>query len=152
MKPLGSDYTNGVNFAIAGSTATAGETPFSLDVQVDQFLFFKERCLELIDRGVHACTLSCFSSLLHIYSSSTSSHFYSRDFLLCHSSGETAPVDEQGFPRALYTIDIGHNDMNGILHLPYDRMLEKLPGIISEITRAVQVKRRSYVHYYSLIT
>jgi hypothetical protein len=51
MKPLGSDYANGVNFAVAGATATAGGTPFSLDVQVDQFLFFKDRCLELIDRG-----------------------------------------------------------------------------------------------------
>jgi hypothetical protein len=52
MKPLGSDFSNGVNFAIAGSTAMPGVTTFSLDVQVDQFIFFKERCLDLIERGL----------------------------------------------------------------------------------------------------
>jgi hypothetical protein len=38
-------------------------------------------------------------------------------------------------------MDIGHNDINGILHLPYDTMLQKLPGIISEITRAIEVNK-----------
>jgi len=52
MKPLDSNFTNGVNFAIAGSTAMPGVTTFSLDVQVDQFIFFKERCLDAIERGL----------------------------------------------------------------------------------------------------
>lgn len=102
MKPLGSDFTNGVNFAIAGSTAMPGVTTFSLDVQVDQFIFFKERCLDLIERG------------------------------------ESAPVDELGFQTALYTMDIGHNDINGILHMPYDEMLANLPPVIVEIKKAIE--------------
>jgi len=57
MKPLGSNYSHGVNFAIAGSTATPGATTFSLDVQVDQFVFFKERCLDLIERGLLSSSL-----------------------------------------------------------------------------------------------
>ncbi|CAN6336378.1 unnamed protein product [Urochloa humidicola] len=102
MKPLGSDFTNGVNFAIAGSTATPGVTTFSLDVQVDQFIFFKERCLDLIERG------------------------------------ESAPVDELGFQTALYTMDIGHNDINGVLHMPYDEMIANLPPVIVEIKKAIE--------------
>ena len=57
MKPLGSNYSHGVNFAMAGSTATPGATTFSLDVQVDQFVFFKERCLDLIERGLLSSSL-----------------------------------------------------------------------------------------------
>jgi hypothetical protein len=62
MRPLGADYNNGVNFAIAGSTATPGETTFSLDVQLDQFIFFKERCLESIERGRFDLNLVTFCS------------------------------------------------------------------------------------------
>ncbi|CAD6341505.1 unnamed protein product [Miscanthus lutarioriparius] len=102
MKPLGSNYSHGVNFAMAGSTATPGATTFSLDVQVDQFVFFKERCLDLIERG------------------------------------EAAPIDEKAFPDAIYTMDIGHNDINGVLHLPYHTMLEKLPPVIAEIKKAIE--------------
>ncbi|CAD6334543.1 unnamed protein product [Miscanthus lutarioriparius] len=102
MKPLGSNYSHGVNFAIAGSTATPGATTFSLDVQVDQFVFFKERCLDLIERG------------------------------------EAAPIDEKAFPDAIYTMDIGHNDINGVLHLPYHTMLEKLPPVIAEIKKSIE--------------
>nr|WBQ21364.1 DACX1 [Dendrocalamus farinosus] len=107
MKPLGSDFSNGVNFAIAGSTATPGDTAFSLDVQLDQFLFFKDRCLESIDRG------------------------------------ETAPIDEKGFKNALYTMDIGHNDVTAILHLPYDKVLAKLPPIVTEIKKAIETLHKN---------
>ncbi|KAG8042766.1 hypothetical protein GUJ93_ZPchr0244g6583 [Zizania palustris] len=107
MKPLGSDYSNGVNFAIAGSTATPGDTPFSLDVQLDQFLFFKERCLESIDRG------------------------------------DDAPVDKKGFQSALYTMDIGQNDVTGILYLPYDKILAKLPPMVAEIKKAIETLHKN---------
>uniref|UniRef100_A0A0D3G3I3 Uncharacterized protein n=1 Tax=Oryza barthii TaxID=65489 RepID=A0A0D3G3I3_9ORYZ len=107
MRPLGADYNNGVNFAIAGSTATPGETTFSLDVQLDQFIFFKERCLESIERG------------------------------------EDAPIDSKGFENALYTMDIGHNDLMGVLHLPYDEILQKLPPIVAEIRKAIETLHKN---------
>jgi hypothetical protein len=47
----GTDFSNGVNFAIGGSTATPGGSPFSLDVQLHQFLFFRTRSFELINKG-----------------------------------------------------------------------------------------------------
>jgi hypothetical protein len=107
MRPLGADYNNGVNFAIAGSTATPGETTFSLDVQLDQFIFFKERCLESIERG------------------------------------EDAPIDSKGFENALYTMDIGHNDLMGVLHLSYDEILRKLPPIVAEIRKAIETLHKN---------
>ncbi|XP_047060574.1 GDSL esterase/lipase At1g09390-like [Lolium rigidum] len=51
LKALGSDFSNGVNFAIGGSTATPGGSPFSLDVQLHQFLYFRTRSFELINKG-----------------------------------------------------------------------------------------------------
>jgi len=53
--------------------------------------------------------------------------------------GEAAPIDEKAFPDAIYTMDIGHNDINGVLHLPYHTMLEKLPPVIAEIKKAIEV-------------
>lgn len=52
LKGIGSDYSNGVNFAMAGSTVTHGVSPYSLNVQVDQFVYFRHRSLEMFERGL----------------------------------------------------------------------------------------------------
>lgn len=59
--------------------------------------------------------------------------------------GEAAPIEEKAFPDAIYTMDIGHNDINGVLHLPYHTMLEKLPPVIAEIKKAIEVKCHSKI-------
>jgi hypothetical protein len=51
LKGIGSDYSNGVNFAMAGSTVTHGVSDYSLNVQIDQFVYFKHRSLELFEQG-----------------------------------------------------------------------------------------------------
>lgn len=56
----------------------------------------------------------------------------------CHP-GEDAPIDSKGFENALYTMDIGHNDLMGVLHLSYDEILRKLPPIVAEIRKAIEV-------------
>jgi len=104
LKAVGSNYSSGVNFAIGGSTTLPRDVLFSLHVQVQQFMFFKARSLELI------------------------------------SQGQEAPVDAQGFGNALYTIDIGQNDVNALLsNLPYDQVVAKFPPILAEIKDAVQI-------------
>jgi hypothetical protein len=47
-------------------------------------------------------------------------------------------------------MDIGHNDINGVLHLPYHTMLENLPPVIAEIKKAIEVNviHRSDVHCF----
>ncbi|KAF6993294.1 hypothetical protein CFC21_010207 [Triticum aestivum] len=104
LKVLGSNYSNGVNFAIGGSKTLPRDVLFALHVQVKEFLFFKDRSLELINQG------------------------------------QETPIDAEGFQNALYTIDIGQNDINALLsNLPYDQVVAKFPPILAEIKYAVQI-------------
>ncbi|XVF41728.1 hypothetical protein PTKIN_Ptkin01aG0303200 [Pterospermum kingtungense] len=47
----GSKFTNGVNFAVVGSSTLPRFLPFSLNIQIMQFLHFKARSLELFNAG-----------------------------------------------------------------------------------------------------
>ncbi|PNT70452.1 hypothetical protein BRADI_2g12330v3 [Brachypodium distachyon] len=51
LEALGSDFSNGANFAIAGAATMPRDRPFALHVQVQQFLHFKQRSLDLASRG-----------------------------------------------------------------------------------------------------
>uniref|UniRef100_A0ACD5UJN6 Uncharacterized protein n=1 Tax=Avena sativa TaxID=4498 RepID=A0ACD5UJN6_AVESA len=51
MEALGSNFSNGANFAVSGSTTMPRDKPFALHVQVQQFIHFKQRSLELITHG-----------------------------------------------------------------------------------------------------
>lgn len=111
LKSIGSDYSNGVNFAMAGSTVSHGVSPYSLNVQVDQFVYFKHRSLELFERG------------------------------------QKGPVSKEGFENALYMMDIGHNDVAGVMHTPSDNWDKKFSKIVSEIKDAIRV---NYTLQYSI--
>ncbi|XP_039847479.1 GDSL esterase/lipase LIP-4-like isoform X2 [Panicum virgatum] len=51
LEALGSDFTGGANFAVSGSATLPRSAPFSLHVQVQQFLHFKQRSFELLTHG-----------------------------------------------------------------------------------------------------
>lgn len=51
LEPLGTDFTNGANFAISGAATAPRNAAFSLHIQVQQFIHFKQRSLELASRG-----------------------------------------------------------------------------------------------------
>ncbi|CAO2192527.1 unnamed protein product [Urochloa humidicola] len=51
LEALGTDFTGGANFAISGSSTLPRNVPFSLHVQVQQFLHFKQRSFELAAHG-----------------------------------------------------------------------------------------------------
>ncbi|XP_052155968.1 GDSL esterase/lipase At1g09390-like isoform X2 [Oryza glaberrima] len=115
LKSIGSDYSNGVNFAMAGSTVSHGISPYSLNVQVDQFVYFKHRSLELFERG------------------------------------QKGPVSKEGFENALYMMDIGHNDVAGVMHTPSDNWDKKFSKIVSEIKDAIRIlydngARKFWIH------
>ncbi|KAI5021947.1 hypothetical protein ZWY2020_058677 [Hordeum vulgare] len=115
LKAVGSDYSNGVNFAMAGSTVSHGVSPYSLNVQVDQFVYFKRRSLELIELGLKG------------------------------------PVNKEGFENALYMMDIGHNDVAGVMHTPSDQWDKKLRQIVGEIGDAMRIlydngARKFWIH------
>ncbi|XP_015874758.3 GDSL esterase/lipase At1g09390 [Ziziphus jujuba] len=47
----GNKFTNGANFAVVGSSTLPKYVPFSLNIQLMQFLHFKSRTLELVTAG-----------------------------------------------------------------------------------------------------
>uniref|UniRef100_A0A803M7C2 Uncharacterized protein n=1 Tax=Chenopodium quinoa TaxID=63459 RepID=A0A803M7C2_CHEQI len=68
-------------------------------------------------------------------------HFKNRSLELL-SLGSRDLIDEEGFRRALYTIDIGQNDLLLALYasnITYDPVAQKIPSFLEEIRLAVQV-------------
>ncbi|XP_057778834.1 GDSL esterase/lipase At1g09390-like [Salvia miltiorrhiza] len=53
LDSLGSSFSNGANFAIAGSTTLPKNVPFALNIQVMQFKRFKDRSVDLASTGVN---------------------------------------------------------------------------------------------------
>ncbi|OAY42430.1 GDSL esterase/lipase At1g09390 isoform X2 [Manihot esculenta] len=51
LDSLGSSFSNGANFAVVGSSTLPKYVPFSLNIQIMQFLHFKARALELFTAG-----------------------------------------------------------------------------------------------------
>ncbi|KAL5561065.1 hypothetical protein UlMin_030812 [Ulmus minor] len=102
LQSLGSNFTHGANFAISGSCTLPRNKPFSLAIQVLQFLQFKDRSLQLISRGY-------------------------KDL-----------VSDEEFNNAVYTIDIGQNDISSsLLTLPYALVIEMIPSFVAEIRSSV---------------
>ncbi|CAK9145256.1 unnamed protein product [Ilex paraguariensis] len=51
LDSLAPNFSSGVNFAVSGATTLPQFVPFALDVQVRQFIRFKNRSLELLSQG-----------------------------------------------------------------------------------------------------
>ncbi|KAJ9187915.1 hypothetical protein P3X46_003326 [Hevea brasiliensis] len=51
LEPLGANFRYGANFAFSGAATSPRFKPFSLDVQVLQFIHFRNRSPELISKG-----------------------------------------------------------------------------------------------------
>ncbi|XP_027108002.1 GDSL esterase/lipase At1g09390 isoform X1 [Coffea arabica] len=51
LDSMGSTFLNGANFAIAGSSTLPKNVPFSLNIQVMQFVHFKDRSIQLVAAG-----------------------------------------------------------------------------------------------------
>ncbi|KAM3406505.1 hypothetical protein ACQJBY_000545 [Aegilops geniculata] len=67
LKAIGSNYSNGVNFAISGSTTLPRDALFVLHGQVQEFFFFKARSMELINQGQEApIDAEAFQNALYI--------------------------------------------------------------------------------------
>lgn len=100
-----SKFKNGANFAIVGSSTLPKYVPFSLNIQIMQFLHFKSRTLELIN------------------------------------AGERNLINDEGFRKALYMIDIGQNDIADSFakNLSYVQVIKRIPSFIAEIKNAVKV-------------
>ncbi|KAE8819978.1 GDSL esterase/lipase [Hordeum vulgare] len=77
LESSGSNFTDGVNFAVAGAAAASNQSaiPFTMATQVNQFLHFKNRTREL------------------------------------RPLGQGSMLSEEDFLGAVYSIDVGQNDI-----------------------------------------
>ncbi|KAI9075584.1 hypothetical protein K1719_042490 [Acacia pycnantha] len=116
LNSLGTNYRHGANFATGGSTIRRqnetifeyGISPFSLDMQIVQFVQFKARSIELYKQAKNP------------------------------SERSKLPVPEE-FSKALYTFDIGQNDLSvGFRKMSFDQLRAAMPDIINQLATAVQ--------------
>ncbi|KAL5582698.1 hypothetical protein UlMin_015140 [Ulmus minor] len=113
----GPGFRNGANFAVVGSSTLPKYVPFSLNIQLMQFIHFRARTHELV------------------------------------SAGSQNLIQDDGFRKALYIIDIGQNDIADSFdkNLTYVQVIKRFPLIITEIRNAIkalyeQGGRKFWVH------
>ncbi|TKY50424.1 GDSL esterase/lipase [Spatholobus suberectus] len=113
LDSVGSNYRHGANFAVGGSSIRPGGfSPFPLGLQVSQFLQFKSHTYILFNQLSDSRTEPPFKSSL------------------------PRPED---FSRALYTFDVGQNDLAfGLQHTSQEQVLKSIPEILSQFFQAVQ--------------
>ncbi|KDP46394.1 hypothetical protein JCGZ_10234 [Jatropha curcas] len=117
LNSIGTNYRHGANFATGGSTIRRqnetifeyGISPFSLDMQIVQFDQFKSRTADLYNEVKNNT----------------------------HEAGKLPRPDE--FAKALYTFDIGQNDLSvGFRKMSIDQLRAAMPDIINQLATAVQ--------------
>ncbi|GLT69539.1 hypothetical protein SLA2020_416830 [Shorea laevis] len=118
LDSLGANFKHGANFATYASTirlpaiiipAGGGFSPFYLDVQFEQFLQFKARS-QLI-RQKHDLCFSCRGNICNLL------------------------PEMDSFPKALYTFDIGENDLaEGFMNMTVEEVNASVPDIVNRFS------------------
>ncbi|WCJ20968.1 GDSL-like Lipase/Acylhydrolase superfamily protein [Euphorbia peplus] len=115
LDSIGTDFRHGANFATGGSSIRpGGYSPFHLGIQISQFLQFKARSTALYNKlsSTKQGTFPPFKSNL------------------------PRPVD---FASALYTFDIGQNDLGyGFQHTTPEQVIISIPDILNQFSQALQ--------------
>lgn len=151
MESVASNFTNGVNFAVAGSSAFPRSNPFSLVVQVSQFARFKSRSLEFISRGYIYYVSSIFYYVKKkTYDNNTKRHRF--DVVIVHYIAHSANkifvgieglLGDEEFANAVYVIDMGQNDLDtAFASYSYVQVVERIPSWIAEFEYAMWVSNK----------
>ncbi|GMN33808.1 hypothetical protein TIFTF001_046750 [Ficus carica] len=123
LDSIGTNFRHGANFATGGSTIQpvdtkifgAGFSPISLQIQLLQFKQFKARTEELFKEGQ----------------------------LQTSSNVKTSLPRPEDFSKALYSFDIGQNDLHaGLKTMTEDQLKASFPNIISMLAQAAKVTER----------
>ncbi|XP_030469922.1 GDSL esterase/lipase At3g27950 isoform X2 [Syzygium oleosum] len=112
LDSIETNFGHGANFATGGSSIRpGGYSPFHLGIQISQFVRFKSRVTDLYNRLNQSKKSSAFSYRL---------------------------PRPQDFSKALYTFDIGQNDLAyGFQHTTVEQVIASIPDILSQFSRAV---------------
>ncbi|KAK4845750.1 hypothetical protein QYF36_008667 [Acer negundo] len=113
LDSIGTNFRQGANFATGGSSIRPpGYSPFHLAIQISQFVQFKSRTMALYNKLTSNRKTPPFKS------------------------GLPRPRD---FSRALYTFDIGQNDLSyGFQHSSEEQVRASIPDILDQFSKAVQ--------------
>ncbi|XP_044479063.1 GDSL esterase/lipase At3g27950-like [Mangifera indica] len=112
LDSIGTNFRHGANFATGGSSIRpGGYSPFHLAIQITQFIQFKSRTVALYNKLSSNRTASPLKGIL------------------------PRPSD---FSKALYTIDIGQNDLAyGFQHTDEENVRASIPDILNQFSQAV---------------
>ncbi|KAK2438477.1 GDSL esterase/lipase [Trifolium repens] len=115
LESVGSNFSNGANFATAGSTirpqnktlSQSGYSPISLDVQLVEYSDFKAKSILIRKKG------GVFKKLL---------------------------PKEEYFSKALYTFDIGHNDITAgyNLNMTTEQVKAFIPDVLGQFSDVIR--------------
>ncbi|KAI6671279.1 hypothetical protein NL676_006164 [Syzygium grande] len=115
LDSIGANFRRGANFATGGSSILPGPfSPFDLGIQISQFKQFKSRTTELYK------TLS--------------------DTLMIKKCSSMSLPHPDDFSKALYTFDIGQNDLTfGFQNMTVDQVVAAIPSILNGFDAAIQL-------------
>ncbi|KAG9141207.1 hypothetical protein Leryth_001691 [Lithospermum erythrorhizon] len=126
LDSFNTNFRTGANFAIGGSSIVPpGYSPFPLDIQISQFVQFKSHTIALFKKLNGSRSVQAFKNNL------------------------PRPED---FGNALYTFDIGQNDLSyGFQHGSETQVKKSIPSILDKFSQAIhtlyaQGARRFWVH------
>lgn len=139
LDSIGSDFSHGANFATAGSTVRpqnttlreSGFSPISLDVQWNEFYDFHRR-----------------SQIVRNHSGAYQKLLPDLDAAL-----KRLPKAED-FPNALYTFDIGQNDLTAgyFANMTTDQVKAYVPEVVTQLQNVIRVSHMYYSFNYCLVS
>ncbi|XP_061365619.1 GDSL esterase/lipase At3g27950-like [Gastrolobium bilobum] len=113
LDSIGSSYNHGANFAMGGSSIRQGGfNEVFLSLQISQFRQFKFRTMALYNQSSNNSADACFKSRL---------------------------PKSMDFSKALYTLDIGQNDLSfGFMNSDQHPVRASIPDILTKFSQGVQ--------------
>ncbi|XVF60301.1 hypothetical protein PTKIN_Ptkin08bG0034300 [Pterospermum kingtungense] len=123
LDSVGTNFRRGANFATGGSSVRPpGYSPFNLGVQISQFIQFKARTTALYNQlSLNRRTPLAISNL-------------------------PRPAE---FSQALYTIDIGQNDLaHGFQYTTGKQVVASIPDIIGQLSQAIHILYKEGARYF----
>nr|KJB11490.1 hypothetical protein B456_001G262100 [Gossypium raimondii] len=123
MDSIGTNFRHGANFATGGSSVRPpGFSPFNLGIQISQFIQFKAR------------TTTLYNQL---------------------SLNRRIPLSISNLPRpaefsqALYTFDIGQNDLgHGFQTMSEKQVRDSIPDIVGELSKAIHILYKEGARFF----
>jgi hypothetical protein len=151
LDSLGTNFSHGANFATSASTIRpppsiipqGGFSPFYLDVQYTQFRDFKPRTQFIRQQGTRKTYINLIFTHIFRWSLIMKTWFTLVLFLFFFVGGLFASLmpKEEYFSKALYTFDIGQNDLGAGFfgNMTIQQVNASVPEIINSFSKNIKV-------------